>query len=82
MAVFYSLFQRFFCLISPFSLVIIKNDTLFTLNRNVNLAIPILFCFISISILKSGNIEAFISMDVLKRNVLKPEVLKPDVLYN
>jgi hypothetical protein len=29
--------------------------------------------------LKTGRIEAFISMDVLKPDVLKPDVLKPDV---
>jgi hypothetical protein len=32
-----------FCHISPQSLVISKNDTLFTLNRNENLAIPMPF---------------------------------------
>jgi hypothetical protein len=35
----------------------------------------ILLCLISISNLKTGRFEAFISM-----NVLKPDVLKPDVL--
>ncbi len=39
MAAFYSLFWRVFCHIS---LVISKNEALFTLNRNANLAIPIL----------------------------------------
>ncbi len=29
---------------------------------------------------KTGCIEAFISVDVLKPNVLKPDVLKPDIL--
>ncbi len=40
MAVFYSLFQRFSL---PYITIISKNDTLFTLNRNAKLAIPILF---------------------------------------
>jgi hypothetical protein len=40
MAVFYSLFWR---VVLPLSLVKSKNDTLFSLNRNVNLAIPTLF---------------------------------------
>jgi hypothetical protein len=39
MAVFYSLFYRFFL---PY-ITIISNDTIFTLNSNANLAIPILF---------------------------------------
>jgi hypothetical protein len=40
MAVFYSLFQR---VVLPYISIISKNDTLFTLNSNANLAIPILF---------------------------------------
>jgi hypothetical protein len=40
MAVFYSLFREVFL---PYITIISKNDTLFTLNRNANLAIPILF---------------------------------------
>ncbi len=38
-----------------------------------------LFNKYSISNLKTGGIEAFISMVVLKPNVLKPDILKPDV---
>jgi hypothetical protein len=40
MAVFYSLFERVFL---PYITIKSKNDTPFTLNRNANLAIPILF---------------------------------------
>ena len=40
MAVFYSLFLEGFL---PYITIISNNDTLFTLNRNANLAIPILF---------------------------------------
>ena len=40
MAVFYSLFQR---VVLPYISIIRRNDPLFTLNRNANLAIPILF---------------------------------------
>ncbi len=50
-------FRGLFCHISPKSPVICKNDTLFTSNRNANLAIPILFCLISISNLKTGRFE-------------------------
>jgi hypothetical protein len=40
MAVFYSLFRGVFL---PYTTIISNNDTLFTLNMNANLAIPILF---------------------------------------
>ncbi len=75
----------------PYITIISNNDSLFTLNRNANLAIPILF-FNKYLNLKTGRFETrrfetwhFVNMtfckpDVLKPDFLKPDVLKPDVL--
>jgi hypothetical protein len=41
--VLFCILEGFFALYHHKSLVISKNDTLFTLNRNANLAIPTLF---------------------------------------
>jgi hypothetical protein len=77
----------------PYITIISKNDTLFTLDSNANLATPIPFGLISISNLKTGRFETrhfetwrfvnltFCKLDVLKLDVLKPDILKPDVLW-